>query len=237
MHGFIKLRRRLLSNPCVMQSSAHLAVWVYLLLSANFADCDTRFGGRRVRLKAGQLITGRRRLAEALHLSESKVQRILDRFEAEQQISQCTTPSGRLITICNWARYQGYSPEKPQATDNDRTASEQQTDTVIRKEEEKEEKETGENARAREAVFGSFGLVRLTPEEHEALLKRLGAEAMADYIERLDYWLAEGHEKRNHYATICNWYRRDRGRGTSRWARLTPAVSYDRSKAERLLED
>lgn len=244
MDGYIKLRRRLLLNATVMRSSAHLAVWVYLLLEANFTDGETLFGGRRVRLKAGQLITGRRKLAEALNLSESTVERILRLFEVEQQISQIKTTNGRLITILNWARYQALAPPAEPEVNNGWTASGQQTNTSIRRKEEKEQEETRENARAREEgldckdTYGEFGLVRLSSGEYAKLQKRLGLDAALDYIERLDCWLAEGHEKPNHFATICNWHRRDRERGApSRLKWSGKEVTYDMSLAEQLLKD
>ena len=58
--------------------------------------------------------------------------------------------------------------------------------------------------------YGSeFQKVKLTDDEYGKLVERLGKDSAADYIDRLDGWLAEGHKKRNHYATILNWWRKD----------------------------
>ena len=58
--------------------------------------------------------------------------------------------------------------------------------------------------------YGSeFKKVKLTDAEYEKLIERLGDNGTEDYIDRLDGYLAEGHRKKNHYATILNWWRRD----------------------------
>lgn len=58
--------------------------------------------------------------------------------------------------------------------------------------------------------FGTeFNLVRLTATEHDRLIERMGRERAAEYIDRVDGYLAEGHRKKSHYVTILNWWRRD----------------------------
>ena len=58
--------------------------------------------------------------------------------------------------------------------------------------------------------YGSeFKKVKLTDDEDGKLVERMGKDSAADYIDRLDGWLAEGHKKKNHYATILNWWRKD----------------------------
>ena len=60
-------------------------------------------------------------------------------------------------------------------------------------------------------IYGEFRKVRLTEEDYTKLINRLGKDRALYYISRLDGWLAEGHVKKNHYATILNWWRRDGG--------------------------
>ena len=57
-------------------------------------------------IKEGQILTGRKKLAEESGLSESSVERILEIFENGQQIGQQKTTKFRLITIVNWIDYQ-----------------------------------------------------------------------------------------------------------------------------------
>lgn len=66
-----------------------------------------------------------------------------------------------------------------------------------------------ENPPNKKAYGGEFQKVKLTDDEYGKLVERLGKDSAADYIDRLDGWLAEGHKKKNHYATILNWWRKD----------------------------
>lgn len=104
--GWIKLHRKLLDNPVTMKDTDHLAVWIYLLLNASHNEHPALFKGEKIILKPGQLITGRKSIALALHIDESKVERILKSLKSEQQIEQQTSSKNRLISITNWEFYQ-----------------------------------------------------------------------------------------------------------------------------------
>lgn len=125
MEGWVKYHRKTLDNPIICKSCEHFTIWGYLLLNATHQDYDTIFKGKRITLKPGQLITGRKSIAERFKMNETKVQRVLKDFENNQQIEQQTSNQNRLITILNWDDYQ--QPE--QQVNNKRTTSEQQVNT------------------------------------------------------------------------------------------------------------
>lgn len=124
MNGFIKLYRKVLDNPIVCKDGDHLAVWVYLLLDATHAERYALFGGRKILLQPGQTVTGRKAISKALHVSESKIQRIIKLFETEHQIEQQTSTRNRLITVVNWQEYQSSEQPIEQQVNNKRTTSE-----------------------------------------------------------------------------------------------------------------
>jgi len=125
-NGWVKLYRSIWKNPVVTADSDYLAVWIYLLTSANYEDTSVRFKGKRVYLKPGEMITGRKKISQELGVSESKVQRILKEFESEQQIEQRTDRHCRLISIQNWEKYQSNEQQNEQQVNNYRTTTEQQ---------------------------------------------------------------------------------------------------------------
>ena len=137
--GWIKIHRQILDNRTVCRDADHLAIWMYILCNAAYADHDTWFAGDRFSLKPGQFITGRKKIAEFLGVNESKVERVLKKFENEHQIEQQTTANGRLITVINWDRYQESEQQTEQQVNNKRTTSEQPVNTT--KERKKERKE------------------------------------------------------------------------------------------------
>lgn len=129
MQGWISLHRELLDNPIVCKDTHYFTIWIYLLLQATHTDQDKIFKGNKVKLKRGQLITGRKSLANRFNINESKVQRILKMFESEQMIEQQTSNKNRLITILKYELYQSVEQQIKQPVNNKRTTNEQPVNT------------------------------------------------------------------------------------------------------------
>lgn len=129
MQGWIKLHRKILSNPIVCKDGDYLAVWVYLLLNATHKNHDVLFKGQRITLKPGQLLTGRKSISNQLSISESKVKRILLSFESDQQINRQRSNQNSLITILNWCEYQESDQQTDQPVTSERPASDQRVTT------------------------------------------------------------------------------------------------------------
>jgi hypothetical protein len=127
-NGWIKINRSLKKKGYYTQSE-YVHLWVHLLLSVNHEETEFLWNGKILKIKRGQFVTGRKKLALETGIAPSTVERILKLFESEQQIEQQTTTKYRLITVINYAKYQQYEQQNGQQTDNKRTASGQQTDT------------------------------------------------------------------------------------------------------------
>ena len=154
--GYLKLYRKTLDNPTVMKDADHLAIWMWLLMNAKFFPTDDWFGGQRITLQPGQLITGRKKISEALGVSESKVQRVLKCYESEHMIEQRTDRQGRLITIVSWDEYQANEQSSEQRVNNDRTTSEQRVNTITRKKERKNIKNYNSNTATADEKWGRY---------------------------------------------------------------------------------
>lgn len=128
-NGWVKLHRKMLDNPVVMKDPDHLAVWIYLLLNASHAEYPVLFKGKKIMLKPGQLVTGRKSIASTLHISESKVTRVLEMLKNEHQIEQQTSNKNRLVSIVNWDFYQQSEQQIEQQVNNNWTTTEQQVNT------------------------------------------------------------------------------------------------------------
>lgn len=127
--GWIKLHRCLLDNPIVSKDGDHIAVWVYLLLNATHKNYPALFKGKKIELKPGQLITGRRSIASALCINESKVRRILEDFESDQQIDRQRSNQKSLISIVNWTKYQSCDQQNEQQLTSQRPTTDQPVTT------------------------------------------------------------------------------------------------------------
>ena len=207
--GFIYLHRKLLRNPIVCKDADYLAVWTWLLLNVVWDSAEVMFGGKKITLKAGQITTGRRVIASALKISESKVQRILKAFENEHQIEQRTDRQCRLITIVSWDEYQLSEQRNEHQMNNERTTSEQRVNT---------NKERNKEIKKESNKRGG----RFTPPTIEEVSQyiteqnfRVNAERFIDYYEA-NGWLVGKNKMKDWKATIRNWERREtENRGTT----------------------
>jgi DNA replication protein DnaD len=129
MDGWIKLHRKTMDNPIVCKDADHLAVWIYLLTNATHKEYPAVFAGEKIMLQPGQLITGRKTIGEKFNVHESKVQRILKKFEIEHQIEQRSSNNKRLISILSWTDYQSSEQQNEQQMNNQRTTDEQPVNT------------------------------------------------------------------------------------------------------------
>lgn len=141
--GWIKMWRKTLNNPTIMKDAEYFAVWHYLLYVVVSENTEADFRGKRITLHPGQITLGRKQISDDLHISESKVQRVLDRFESEQQIEQQKSNKCRLITVVGWDGYQKSKQQNEQQLNNKRTTTEQQLNTNKEYKKNKEEKEEG----------------------------------------------------------------------------------------------
>ena len=134
-NGWIKLHRQLQLKGYYRQSQ-YIHLWVHLLLCANHKRTEYMTNGQIIHIKEGQLLTGRKLLAEGTGIPETTIERILKVLESEHQIEQQKTTKYRLITIVKWDTYQ----KADSTSDSKRTASGQQADTNKNVKKDKNEK-------------------------------------------------------------------------------------------------
>lgn len=101
MDGYIKLHRRFVNWEWYNDANT-LRIFIHLLL--NVSHKDFKYCGRD--LKAGQLITGRKKLAEELKMSEREIRTAIAHLKNTGEIDQQTTSQYSIITIKNWNEYQ-----------------------------------------------------------------------------------------------------------------------------------
>jgi hypothetical protein len=100
--GFIKLDKKILEWGWYRNSNT-FRLFVHLLLRANFKP--TKY--ETLSLLPGQLVIGRKVLAEELGLSEQQIRTSLSNLQTTKEITIKSTNKFSIVTICNWADYQG----------------------------------------------------------------------------------------------------------------------------------
>jgi hypothetical protein len=126
--GWIKLSRKILDNP-IFTKGDYLKVWLFLLLTAQHEESSFIWNNKKQTLKCGQLLTGRKKIAQKTKVAESQIYKILKYLELEQQIEQQKTTKFTIITIVNWSKYQQKEQQKEQQSNNRVTTKEQQSNT------------------------------------------------------------------------------------------------------------
>src|SRR5690625_4522053 len=128
MNGWIKLHRKLLTSD-IFQNEKLLKVFTYCLLKATHSEHQQLVGKRKVDLKPGQFIFGRRKAALELDMKESTVRDYMNVLKDDNVITISPTNKYSVVTVVNWGVYQFKEDENRQQNDNKMTAEGQQNDT------------------------------------------------------------------------------------------------------------
>ncbi len=124
MSGWIKFHRQFIEWEWFTDvNTCHL--FTYLLLKANHRE--TKWRGHTI--MAGQLLTGRAKLAEATGLSQQNVRTSLDKLKSTNELTSKTFNKYSIITITNWYKYQDINQQLTSELTNNQPATNQQLTT------------------------------------------------------------------------------------------------------------
>ena len=136
MDGWLKLHRSIIDSA-VFKDLEVLKIWIWLLCNASFDTHDTLFLGKVITIYPGQIVTGRKKIAQSTDLNESKVYRALMLLKSLGNIEIKSNNKFSVITIVKWAKYQGdleivnsKTTAKQQQDNNTATAGQQQDNTT-----------------------------------------------------------------------------------------------------------
>ena len=85
------------------------SAWIDLLLSVNHEDRDIMFDSHVRSVKRGQMVTSVRKLSERWCWSEKRTLKFLRLLEEAKMISKISDNRATLLTVLNYAKYQGLS--------------------------------------------------------------------------------------------------------------------------------
>jgi hypothetical protein len=101
LNGYIKLYRKLIRWGWY-QDNVVKSLFLHFLLTASFRDFE--WMGKR--LESGQLITGRKKLAEELNFSERQIRTAMEKLASTGEVTYETTNKYTIVTVVNWEDYQ-----------------------------------------------------------------------------------------------------------------------------------
>jgi hypothetical protein len=138
--GWIKLHRRMLEWGWYKDVPVY-KLFTHLLLTANREPKSWK----GIKIKAGQVVTGRHSLAEQTGLTEQQVRTAIDKLISTNEITISATNRSTLISIVNWQSYQAINQEI-----NQQITNKQPTDNH---KQEGRELEEGKEERERRTIF------------------------------------------------------------------------------------
>lgn len=169
LNGFIKLHRKLVAWGWY-QDYVVKDVFLHLLLTANFKDTSWR----KQELKAGQLVTSYKQLADNLGFSVQQIRTAVDKLKSTGEITTKSTNKYTIITVVNWEDYQSYedfvtSNTTSATTNNQQTNNKQITNNQQQRKNDKNirnKKEINkEKSPPTDAALAAAGLTREKYEE------------------------------------------------------------------------
>ena len=142
--GWIKLHRKL-NQTAFKKKPLIVALFIDLLTNANHQKSTIIWNKQEMVIEAGQLITGRKALAERTGISEQSIRTGLTTLKSTNTITIKTYSKYSVITICNWKDYQSLTSKLT----NNQPATNQQLTT-------NKNEEKGENVYKYKGKFKNF---------------------------------------------------------------------------------
>lgn len=114
--GWVGINQKIMDSE-VFLDPKKLKLWLMVLLDAKHSDSNYFFDGKSIKVRRGQLVTGREQLADDYNLgmkpsncvSSDTVWRWMKYFEKKNMISMESDSRYSIVTIINYQKYQGAS--------------------------------------------------------------------------------------------------------------------------------
>lgn len=221
--GYILIHRKIVKEWEWYSNVNDRLVWLHCLLSANWKD--GYFEG--IKVLRGSFVTGRKKLAKEVGLTEQQVRTSLNHLKSTNNITIKAHNKFSIITINNYNKYQLSNQQiNQQSTNNQPTSNHNRI---------KEIKEINNKEINIKKKYGSFENVKLTDDEYQKLKEKF--RDFEDKIENLSSYLAmKGDKYKSHYATILNWAKKD-DKGLPSWFNKEPIERKRTEDEERQLQE
>lgn len=203
--GYIKLYRKMTDWGWYKDQNTK-DVFLHLLLEACYEPCFFR----NANLKAGQIATTVKEIKEKTGISEQSIRTSLNRLKSTNEITIETTNKFSIITLNNYADYQGANNQSNnQLTNNQQTTNKQLTNATYNKEIKKLRNEEIKNISSGKTKFVPPTLQEVKDYCSERK-NNVDAERFFDYYSANGWVQGKGKPIKDWKACIRTW---ERGNG------------------------
>ena len=217
--GWVKLYRELKSKSIWQLSSPpQKVVLITILLLANHEENKWEWKGEQYTCKPGQFITSLNSLVNECGqgVTIRNVRTALERFEKLGFLTNESTKTGRLITVVNWGKYQGYECENSKDTDKDLTKSRQRPDKDLTPNKNDKEIKNDKEVKKESIKKKSAHFVPPTTEEVQQYCDsgsyNVDAQRFVDFYSSKG-WMVGKNKMKDWRAAVRNWSRKNTEEG------------------------
>lgn len=154
--GWIKLHRKL-SETSFYNKPFTLALFIHLLIKANHQKHTFMWGGKEVKIEAGQLVTGRDELSKQTGISPQSIRTALVNLKSTNTITINPTTKYSVITVLKWKEYQ----EVTNKTTNKQPTTNQQLTTYNN--DKNDDNDKNNNVLVEKIVLWAYKRARVNP--------------------------------------------------------------------------
>ena len=122
--SFVKIDRNILRWGWFKDGDT-FRVFMYLILNANYED--SFYMGHKI--LRGQVVTGRKKIAEDLCLTEQRVRTAIKHLKSTKEITTTATPKFTIVTVMGYDKYQSINQVPNQQLTNNQPTTNQQLTT------------------------------------------------------------------------------------------------------------
>ena len=212
-NGWIKLHRQIKDN-WIWDDPDKFRAWTDILLSVNHKDKQIIFNGHPITIHAGQKLTSLAKLADSWGWTRNRVDRFIRTLTETNMITVNRTPNGTLLTVVNWAVYQGQrDSERDSERDTSEATYEATNGTPVKH---KQEYKNDNNDKNDNNFFCAGALKKIPPEKSDVEAycrekryrgmdidgffeyydlrdwKLTGGLKITDWTKAVDYWHSKG---------------------------------------------
>lgn len=135
MNGYIKLFKKFINWEWYQNTNTKI-MFIHCLLKANWED--TKYEGKII--KRGSFVTGRKKLAKELNITEQQVRTSLQHLQVTNEITIKKSNKYSIITVNNYDTYQVINQQDNQQITNNQPTNNQQITTYEEYKEDKKDK-------------------------------------------------------------------------------------------------
>lgn len=202
-------------NHRIFENPKLLKIWSWCLLRARHEQGDFYFGRKKIFLKPGEFIFGRKRAAEELDMAPTTVWDYMKLLESDNSIDIKSTARFSIISITNWSYYQSTPTESPTTNGGEKDTNKNEMNKNTSAPNAKKQSELKKPSCNIAFNFETQQWENITCTDKDGWNKAFPACDVETELHAMKQWLLSNPSKRkkNYRRFVTNWLGRQQDKG------------------------